>query len=161
MLLYEVKSLSRVWFFATPWNVVYQAALSMGFSRQESWNGLPFTSPGELPNPGIEPRSPTLQADALPSELPGKPCYIVIHGNRDFADVIKGTDFFKKEIILNYPGGLNLITWAFSHAGSSSDVVEEKTERIPGGRGSSNCCTIALISHASKVILEVLQAILQ
>ena len=46
---------------------------SMGFSRQECWSGLPFPSPGDLPNPGIEPGSPTLQADALPSELPGKP----------------------------------------------------------------------------------------
>ena len=45
----------------------------MGFPRQEYWNGLPFPSPGNLPNPGIEPESPTLQADALPSELPGKP----------------------------------------------------------------------------------------
>ena len=45
----------------------------MGFSRQECWNGLPFPSPGDLPDPGIEPRSPTLQADALTSEPPGKP----------------------------------------------------------------------------------------
>ena len=47
-------------------------SLSMGFSRQEYWSGLPFPSPGDLPNPGIKPRSPTLQADALTSELPGK-----------------------------------------------------------------------------------------
>ena len=45
----------------------------MGFSRQEFWSGLPFPSPGDLPDPGIEPRSPALQADTLPSELPGKP----------------------------------------------------------------------------------------
>ena len=45
----------------------------MGFSRQEYWSGLPFTSPGDLPDPGIEPRSPTLQADPLPSEPPGNP----------------------------------------------------------------------------------------
>ena len=45
----------------------------MGFSRQECWSGLPFPSPGDLPNPGIEPWSPALQADALPSEPPGKP----------------------------------------------------------------------------------------
>ena len=51
--------------------VAYQALLSMGFSRQECWSGLPFPSPGNLPNPGIEPRSPTLQADALPSEPQG------------------------------------------------------------------------------------------
>ena len=53
-----MKFLSRVRFFATPWTVAYQAPLSMGFSRQEYWSGLPFPSPGDLPNPGIEPRSP-------------------------------------------------------------------------------------------------------
>ena len=53
--------------------VAYQAPLSMEFTRQEYWSGLPFPSPGDLPDPGIEPRSPALQADALPSELPGKP----------------------------------------------------------------------------------------
>ena len=57
----------------TPWTVVCQALLSMGFSRQESWSGLPFPSLGYLPNPGIEPRSPALQADSLLPELQGKP----------------------------------------------------------------------------------------
>ena len=56
---------------AIPWTVVSQASLSMGFSRQEYWSGLPFPSPGDLPDPGIEPSSPALQADALPSEPPG------------------------------------------------------------------------------------------
>ena len=51
-----------------PWTVARQAPLSMGFSRQEYWNGLPFPSPGDLPNPGIEPRSPALQAESLPTE---------------------------------------------------------------------------------------------
>ena len=60
----EVKSLSRVRLFVTPWTVAYQAP-SMGFSRQEYWSGLPFPSPGDLPDPGIEPRFPALQADAL------------------------------------------------------------------------------------------------
>ena len=55
---------------ATPWTVAHQAPPSMGFSRQEYWSGLPFPSPGDLPNPGIKPRSPTLQADALTSEPP-------------------------------------------------------------------------------------------
>ena len=67
------KLLSRVRLFVTPWTVAYQAALSMGFSRQEYWSGLPFPSPGDLPSPRIEPRSPMLQADSLPSEPPGKP----------------------------------------------------------------------------------------
>ena len=55
---------------ATPWTVAYQASQSMGFSRQEYWSGLPFPSPGDLPDPGIEPGSPALQADGLPSEPP-------------------------------------------------------------------------------------------
>ena len=64
----KVKSLSRVRLFATRWTVAYQAPPSMGFSRQECWSGLPFPSPGDLPDPGIEPGSPTLQADTLPSK---------------------------------------------------------------------------------------------
>ena len=67
----KVKSLSRL--FVTPWTVVYQASPSMGFSRQEYWSGLPFPSPGDLPSPGIKPRSPALQEDSLPTEPPGKP----------------------------------------------------------------------------------------
>ena len=54
---------------AIPWTVACQAPLSMGFSRQEYWSGLPFPSPGDRPHPGIEPESPVLQADDLPSEL--------------------------------------------------------------------------------------------
>ena len=68
----KVKSLSRVRLFVSPWTVAHQASWSMGSSRQEYWSGLPFPSPGDLPDPGIEQRSPTLQADALTSEPPGK-----------------------------------------------------------------------------------------
>ena len=57
----------------TPWTVAFQAPLSMGFSRQKYWSGLPFSSPGDLPDPGNEPRPPALQADSLPTELQGKP----------------------------------------------------------------------------------------
>ena len=60
----KVKLLSHVQLFATPWTVAYQAPPSMGFSRQEYWSGVPRPSPGDLPDPGIEPRSPALQADA-------------------------------------------------------------------------------------------------
>ena len=69
----KVKSLSQVRLFAIPWTVACKAPLSMGFSRQEYWSGLPFLSPGDLPDPGIEPQSPALQADSLPSKPPGKP----------------------------------------------------------------------------------------
>ena len=67
----KVKSLSPVRLFATPWTVAHQAPPSMECSRQEYWNGLPFPSPGDLPNPGIEPGSPALWADVLLSEPPG------------------------------------------------------------------------------------------
>ena len=56
----------------TPWTVAYQAPLSMGFSRQEYWSALPFPSPGDLPDAGIEPGFPALQAEALPFEPPRK-----------------------------------------------------------------------------------------
>ena len=69
----KVKLLSHVRLFATPWTVAYQPPPSMGFLRQEYWNGLPFPSPGDLPDPGTEPRSLAFQADALTSEPPGKP----------------------------------------------------------------------------------------
>ena len=62
----KVKLLSRVRLFATRWAVAYQTPPSRGFSRQEYWSGLPFPSPGDLPDPGIKPRSLALQADALP-----------------------------------------------------------------------------------------------
>ena len=66
----KVKSLSHVGLFATPWTIAYQAPQPTEFSRQEYWSGLPFPSLGDFPNPGIEPGSPALQADALPSKPP-------------------------------------------------------------------------------------------
>ena len=69
----KVKSLSHVQLFVIPWTVAHKTPLSMGFFRQEYWSGLPSPPPGDLPNPGIEPGFPALQADTLPSEPPGKP----------------------------------------------------------------------------------------
>ena len=70
----QVKvSLSVVSDFVTPWTVAHQTPLSIEFFRQEYWSGLPCPPPGDLPNPGIEHRSPTLQVDSLLSEPPGKP----------------------------------------------------------------------------------------
>ena len=63
----KVKSLSRVRLLATPMTAAYEAPLSMRFSRQESWSGVPFPSSGDLPDPGIEPGSPALQVDSLPT----------------------------------------------------------------------------------------------
>ena len=78
-----VKLLSRVQPFATPWTVAHQPALSMGFSSQKYWSGLPVPSPGDLPDPGMEPRSPTLRADALTSESRGMPGANGDGGNED------------------------------------------------------------------------------
>ena len=63
---------SHVRLFVTPWTIACQASLSMGFSRQEYWSGLPWLPPGDLLNSGIKPRSPTLQADSSLAEPPGK-----------------------------------------------------------------------------------------
>ena len=69
----KVKLLSRVQLFVTPWTIAHQTPLSMEFSVQEYWSELPFPSPGDLPNLGMEPQSPVLQADSLPSEPLEKP----------------------------------------------------------------------------------------
>ena len=70
---------SCVWLFETPWTVACQALLSVGFPRQECWNGLPFPSPGDLPNPGMEPMSPALTSRFIyffTAESPGKPTFV-------------------------------------------------------------------------------------
>ena len=79
------------------------AALSMGFSRQENWRGLPFPSPGDLPNPRIEPRSPALQADALTSESPGKPEFKPAVANWTYAQgsgPCSGTLIWASQVVL-------------------------------------------------------------
>ena len=69
----KVKSLSHVRILATSWTAAYKAPLSTGFPRQEYWSGLPLPSPGDLPDLGIKPESPELQADSLPTDAPRKP----------------------------------------------------------------------------------------
>ena len=69
----KVKSCPNL--FVTPWTVAHHAPLSVGFSRQEYWSELPCSPPGDLPHPGIKPRSPVLQADSLSAESQGKPFY--------------------------------------------------------------------------------------
>ena len=73
LLKVKVKSLSHARLFVTPWTVGHQAPPSMGVPRQEYWSGLPCPSPGDLPDPGIEPKFPTLKANSLQSEPPGNP----------------------------------------------------------------------------------------
>ena len=81
--LYSLKItfITQSCLFATPWTGACRAPLSMEFSRQEYWSGLPFPSPGDLPDPGIKPRFPTLQADSLPFESPGSPTFILVGVN--------------------------------------------------------------------------------
>ena len=81
-------------------NKCHQAPLSMGFSRQEYWNGLPFPSPGDLPNPGIEPGFPALQTDSLLSKPPGKP---LVSSRLHLLFV----DFLMMAILTSFPGGLD------------------------------------------------------
>ena len=71
--IFKCWSLSRVRLFRTPWTKACEGLLSVGFPRQEYRSGLPFPSPGDLPHPGIERRSPALQVDCLPAEPSGKP----------------------------------------------------------------------------------------
>ena len=71
--------LAQACLFATPWTAAHQAPLSLGLSRQAYWSGLPFPSPGDLPDPGIKPWSPALPANSSPSEPPGKPFYRVVY----------------------------------------------------------------------------------
>ena len=73
LLIHILSHFRHVWLYATLWTIAFQAPLSMGFSGQEYWSVLPCPTPGDLPNPGAEPASPTLQEDSLPSEPPGKP----------------------------------------------------------------------------------------
>ena len=106
----KVKSLSCVQLFATLWSIAHQAPLSMGFSRQEYWSGLPFPSPRDLPNPGIGPRSPALQADALTSEPPGKPITLApfkTTGEVDRESSPKHMKYFQTTltVINSLPGG--------------------------------------------------------
>ena len=117
MLYSEVKSLSRVRLFATPWTVAYQASLSMGFSSQEYWSGLPFPSPGDLPDPRIEPRSPTLQADTLPSEPPLSILYSNVYISSTYKKVCVigcGFPFFPPAHSFSIGFFLALMRWCFN-----------------------------------------------
>ena len=108
----ERKSLSHVRLFATPWNVAYQTLPSMGFSRQEYWSGLSFPSPEHLPDPGIEPGSPALQADALPSEPPGKSRYVYLTQIVQYKLMSKlETSLSSEKIILMLDKNPSKLTW--------------------------------------------------
>ena len=88
-MLLLLSRFSLVQLLATPWTVAYQVPLPIGFSRQEYWSGLLFPSPGDLPDPRIEPGSPALQADTLPSEPPGKLINLIKCLNFSFSSKIE------------------------------------------------------------------------
>ena len=83
------QSLSRVRLFATPWTMAPQAPLSQGFCRQEYWSGLPFSPPGDLRNPGMDPGSPILQADSLPLSPQGALCMVSVRKLGVISDAAK------------------------------------------------------------------------
>ena len=85
--------LSRFLFFATLWTVAHQVPLCMEFSRQEHWSELPLPPPWDFPNPGVEPWSPALQADSLPSELSEKPSVSTPVNRRNILSVSRGVAF--------------------------------------------------------------------
>ena len=92
LLLLLLCRFSRVQLFATQWTVAHQALPSMGFSRQEYWSGLPFPSPGDLPDPGIEPKSPALQVEFFTTEPPGKVKVKLLSRVRIFARLLHPWD---------------------------------------------------------------------
>ena len=124
---------------ATPWSVNSQTPLSMEFCRQEYWSGLPFPSPGDLPDTGNKPRSPALQADPLPYKPPGKTILEDPQGTSHLKFFIK--KYFENIKIMKISCGLCM-------------YIPKKGN----AKECSNYCTIALISHASKVMLKIFQA---
>ena len=101
-----VQLFSHVQLFVTPWTVACQGPLSMGFSRQEYWSGLPFPPPRNLPDPGIKPlsfASPALAGKFFTTEPPGKPCVNVIETN-SFSFVFFFTHMYISKIILFHYG---------------------------------------------------------
>ena len=116
MLEKLMKLLSHVWLFVTPWTVARQTPLSMGFTRQEYWSGLPCPSPGDLPDPGIEPGSSALQPDTLLFEPLGKSWEtyrLLFIYNR----TLKNPFPVSLNIAISYPPKLSLTSWntMFSH----------------------------------------------
>ena len=117
-----VESLSHVWLFVTPWTVTHQAPLSMGFSRQEYWSGLPFLPPGDLPNPGIEPMSPALAGRLFTTEPPGNPSLQGSPYKLSFVSIIlqPGVQLVTEQSLFTDCRSLSQIVGPFSHLPRSS-----------------------------------------
>ena len=117
-----VLLLNNVRFFATPWTITHQAPLSMEFSRQESWRDLPFPSPGDLPNPGIEPGSLALQADSLLTEPESRGSHEKVREGVHFlgwslhpATVQNHQGALKCTFLRLFPGTVKTCLWSVAH----------------------------------------------
>ena len=174
-----MKSLSRVQLFATPWTVACQAPPSMGFSKQGSWSGMPFPSPGDLPNPGIELGSPALKADSLPTEPPGKPLTTVwgqkntFHASRNKkkAEIVilisEKIDFQSKTVTRAKEGhhivikgsiqqeDITTVNIYSSNRGASKDLWEELTNIK--GRTDSNTIITRDLHHPTYINGQIIQ----
>ena len=108
--------------FVTPWTVAYHVPLSMGFPGQEYWSGLQFSLPWNLPDPGIEPWSPTLQADSLPSKVPGKLPLLSVNPNQGFP-----LGLGLRSSVTPYNGLKGAQAGRRMHLGSSGDIILSPT----------------------------------
>ena len=108
-----------VWLFVTPWTVACQAPLSMGLSRQEYWSGLPFLSPGHLPDTGIKPGTPWLRVVSLPSEPPGKPHPITCFKNPSWGLSALNQKNKHLQVLVTSPGSTRYIPFLNSYTPSN------------------------------------------
>ena len=140
----KIKSLSRLQLFATPWTVAHQASPSTEFSRHEHWSGLPFPSPGDLPNPAIESGSPVLQTDTLPSEPPGNLIllinYLHTHTQRHILITISRWGFPGDSVVKNAPANAgnvgSLPGWGRSPGAGNGNPLQESCPGNPMDRGA-------------------------
>ena len=109
---YTISLLHGQHSIAGPWTITHQAPLSMGFPRQAYWSGLPFPSPGNLPDPGIEPRTPALQADSLPSE--GSANISLLHGHNSIAGPLAWSSLVPEDSL-----GARQVPFLFAERGRS------------------------------------------
>ena len=127
--------------FATPWTIAYQSSPFLEFSRQGFWAGLPFPSPGYLPDPGIEPRSPELQADTLLSEPPGKPHGLYSPWNSPGQNVEWVTFPLSRES--SQPGGRTQVSSIAGGFFTSRATREAQVCKFSGIKIPSCCCAAA------------------
>ena len=149
----------------TPWTAIHQVPLSMRFSRQGSWSGLPFPSPGDLPNPGIEPRSPALQANSLPTKLQGKPLIcgefsvIIVSNIYHFPfshsefPIMCMLHFFHSPTDLEYSVLFSLFTFCFSVLAVSIEM--SSNSEIPSSAMSKTNESIRSILHSCYSALDL------